>query len=488
MANRSLIRGAKILSTFLLLLATSLGCRPDASPRPGQPVTWKSPKSPIVDTRLGISAHPPMGLDPRSTRRRGHDLDCMRNAGFRVLRVDFRWHQIEPKKGQFNFSRHDALFADAKRRGIELLPVLAYGNSWASAGSPAKEHNRPPDQPADFARFVSRVVTHYRGKIDRFEIWNEPNVGFRFWKPSLGGDPQGYARLLREAGQAAHRANPKAQIAFGGTFYPALSPVIPGTIDFTEGVYRADPGIGSAYDTFAFHPYRYPFLAPETRGWKGLPNPEPFEESLSKVRKVLKRNGDASKPIWITETGWHTARWSVPFPGVSENDQARYLVRNSLLALAHDVELLIWYTLHDGPNSNYWQEGAFGLITYDSNPDDGIPSRKKPAYHAHKTLSKVLAGTHFSREMTSQFGLPRGTRALRFEGPGGRQVTALWSHDKKRNGTRVQIPIPAHHTITRQVGMTGSSTSLIPSRSAKGPQRYQVTATLSESPIYIESR
>ncbi len=57
-----------------------------------------------------------------------------------------------------------------------------------------------------YCAFAQAAAKRYKGKIDFWQIWNEPNGGF--WK----GTPLQYAALLAAAGQAIHAANPDAKV------------------------------------------------------------------------------------------------------------------------------------------------------------------------------------------------------------------------------------------------------------------------------------
>ena len=53
----------------------------------------------------------------------------------------------------------------------------------------------PPDSPAPFARFAAALARRYRNQVHLLEVWNEENLGWRFWEPHE--DPVAYAALLK---------------------------------------------------------------------------------------------------------------------------------------------------------------------------------------------------------------------------------------------------------------------------------------------------
>src|SRR5262249_32175767 len=142
--------------------------------------------------------------------------------------------------------------------GVLALPILCYGNPWANAEPMGTI--KPPDDPADFARFASSAASAFAGRLATYEVWNEQNLGFRFWFPREDGDA--YGTLLKATSKALRSADPNARVALGGLIYHGLFTTAE---RFLETVYTAHPDIAAAYDVLAFHPYPIypPSVAPE---------------------------------------------------------------------------------------------------------------------------------------------------------------------------------------------------------------------------------
>jgi hypothetical protein len=66
--------------------------------------------------------------------------------------------------------------------------------------------------------------------------------------------------------------------------------------------------------------------------------PETMVLLIREVKRVMKENGVAEKPLWNTETGWAGPK---PFP--SQELAAAYLVRAQVLAWANGVQRFYWY-------------------------------------------------------------------------------------------------------------------------------------------------
>ena len=69
---------------------------------------------------------------------------------------------------------------------------------------------RPPDDLNTYGDFVGDVVTHFKGQVHYYQIWNEPNI-YPEWG-ARSPDPAAYVRLLRIAYQRAKEADPNVVI------------------------------------------------------------------------------------------------------------------------------------------------------------------------------------------------------------------------------------------------------------------------------------
>jgi len=139
-----------------------------------------------------------------------------------------------------------------------------------------------PDVP-DAGRYVaglSDLAARYRGQVDAWEVWNEPN------HPLFGAGmtPSLYADLLTASYHAVKRADPSALVAAAGTSSVDLP--------FIEAVLRS----GAPFDVMGAHPYEDPVdAAPGTTrvGFAALPE----------LRALMLRY-DRREPVWVTEYGW----------------------------------------------------------------------------------------------------------------------------------------------------------------------------------------
>ena len=167
---------------------------------------------------LCVTPHPryPKG-NPESrfgqhVKLRPWEINIARQMGagwIRMHDVDFclSWDETEPEKDKWVWA--DEKIDLAKKNNLEVLGVLGRTPGWIlskdKSGKPARGGwIYPPDLEA-WATYVENVTRHYKGKIDIWEIWNEPySFGVYY------GDK--YAPLAKAAYAAAKRGNPGCRI------------------------------------------------------------------------------------------------------------------------------------------------------------------------------------------------------------------------------------------------------------------------------------
>ena len=376
----------------------------------------RSPVDAPLASLCAIAGGVPLENDAASIAARANYFARLSDLGAPRLRLDLTWSQVEPKRGQRSFDAYDRLFSDAEAHGITLLPILDYGNPWAAKG--ATDDKFPPDDPADFASFAAAAVARYQNRVAGWEIWNEPNAGFRFWKPTFGGDALAYGRLLADAADAIHGAAPSAKVAFAGTvFTPEF---IPGALEFDGQALDSPANPGAKIDLVGMHGYEK--YAPSTPPEFASDEELPLDEKVTALSALLATRGLPPRPIWLTEIGWPvTAK-------VSLDQQADWLVRATLIAAQAGVAAIDWYTLYDGPNPDQLPpEDAFGLMEYDARPGLDTPSSPKPAYLALRNLLRI-AGDLTVQRSTALVEVRGGARAVELR-RGARRVVAVWSDE-----------------------------------------------------------
>jgi hypothetical protein len=454
--------------------------------------------------RYGLIAFSANFVPGNTLAERRANYRRLHRAGVRAIRLDINWVQVEPPggpKGDFEFADRGREVAAIKGAGLKVIGLLAYGHPDYSArgrfvsqtplggGIPpfgvANAQFFPPDDPADFARYVRHTARHFGREVIAWEIWNEQNEGWRFWPPRE--DPAAYARLLCQAHAQLRSVDPGTPVLFGGVFFPAVAD-LPGMSgpNFVEAAYEAESQLGSCYDAMAYHPYAYPFTAPEL----DVPVRGSVLSAADQMHSVLERHGDGDKPLWITEVGWPTHDRTY---GVSERKQAQYVARMTAATFAQGLPVLTWYTYGDQQDpSGANQESWFGFFRPDGSP--------KPSYDALATFTEVFEGARFEADRSRKLGLPEGETnqggrgfALEYRRSGTR-ITALWlasesvvdgqgggSEGGSAGPSELTVRLPVAARKVTAVGYLGERRRL---RARDG----HVTLQIDAGPVYVVDR
>ncbi len=266
------------------------------------------------------------GNDENGRRRLAAAAALTRNMGAKWIREEFNWGRIEPERGRLELDFYDYMVDTAISNGFTIAGMFAYWTKWTK---PYTEEGF-----ADYLRTLSLLVNRYRGKVDRWEIWNEPDIPF--WK----GPKEDYYKLLARAWATVKAANPDAEV-WGFS-----------TSGISRGFIEKGLAAKARFDRISVHPYTG-FLRER--------------EFMADISWVWEKAGGRSVPL--TELGWSTWR-----QGTSERDQATWLARAAMSAAATRKALaFVPYWLFDGHNFDH-SEHNYGIV----RPDGAT----KPAYRA----------------------------------------------------------------------------------------------------------
>lgn len=296
------------------------------------------------DVAVAHTDLPPFGvntfLDQEvEPEKRAQSLQMIADAGFHWIRQQFPWADIEIHgKGDFEDRRHepyrsawdkyDNIVALTEQYGLSIIARLDAPPEWSRHDGHARGAFGPPDDIADYADYITAVVERYHGRIHFYQIWNEPNI-----YPEWGNqpvDPEAYTQLLCLAYARIKAIDPQAVIISGamaptaelGTWNPAYAGNNLMDVVFLQRMY--DAGAGACFDVMAVNDYML-WSGPTDRRMRPTQNQVNFSRPLW-VRDVMVANGDAHKPIWISEMNSNAAPEGIEarFGRVTLEQQARY--------------------------------------------------------------------------------------------------------------------------------------------------------------------
>jgi hypothetical protein len=261
-------------------------------------------------------------------------LQWVRMIGFSHVKQIFAWDDMETEQGEWSFDSADRIVNDAERYGLSLIIRLSDAPDWAHPDVEGTKHvdyvDAPPeaDHMDDWGNYCSTIATRYRGRIDAYQIWNEPNLA-REWGNNPPDAP-GYTELLRVCSEAVRAADPDAIIISAG-----MSPT--GNFDniavpddlFLQALYWA--GFQQYIDVVGVHApgYRAPEYGPDDAERDDNGRWSTFRR-VEDLRDIMIRNDDAARQMAILEVGWTTdPRTDSDYNwfAVTPDEQADYLVR-----------------------------------------------------------------------------------------------------------------------------------------------------------------
>jgi hypothetical protein len=291
----------------------------------------------LPDNPLGVNTFLEQEVE---VAKRERSLQMIHDAGFKWIRQPFTWSDIEiHAKGDYEdrrnephrsaWDKYDNIVDLAEKYDLNIIARLGAPPKWAHAGYADLGDFGPPAKFEDFADFVEMLATRYKGRITHWQIWNEPNI-FPEWG-NQRANPEDYARLLCLAHERLKQVDPNNVVIAA-----ALAPTVgqdgggyPGggldDLIFLQRMYQA--GAGQCFDVAAAQGYGL-FSGPYDQ------RTNPLQTNVARhvlMRDIMVRNGDANKPIWLSEMNWN----AVPndpqiadlnrFGMVTPEQQARYM-------------------------------------------------------------------------------------------------------------------------------------------------------------------
>jgi O-antigen ligase len=281
----------------------------------------EDPYIPFRVPRFGVNAELTQYTPPVLTQQ----LTLMETAHVNWVRQTFRWDEIEPQPGQYEWAKWDSIVEAVNQfPNLRLIVVLMNTPEWARPSPSATDATTPPADPARFADFARAVAMRYSTTIDHYQIWDEPNL-----MDAWGGlEPQAteYSAILQAAYHAIHSSDDNATVIAA-----ALAPTVEtGPNNISDILYLHDLyalGAKNFTDAFAAKPHGFNTSPDDRRVDDDVLN---FSRIVA-LREEMVRQGDSAKPLWASSIGWN----SLPddwigepsiWGSVSADEQARYTI------------------------------------------------------------------------------------------------------------------------------------------------------------------
>ncbi len=320
---------------------------------------------PTCDNRL--DAQIPLRAQPGPHPRFGYnelwnqhldDLGTLPPGAVDTPRTGLTWHAIEREQGQYKWAFSDNIYHRMLAQGVRPLWVLGAPPCWAQ-DKPAGCNEPAPAHPTrdhwdEFAAFAAAAAQRYPESVG-MEVINEPNTS-KFW--GSGVDPDAYSEMFKLVADAIHEANPDMPVVTGGlaSSYTDDANGL-STATFLNKLYQH--GAPQHADAIGIHVYPH---KPYNSDYIGS-----VRIRLAQELAIMQSHGDASRPMWITETGISTAGQD----GYTQDQQANALVRIYNLyrrVLGLNIPVVIVHRFQDQPLSGFPNERGYGVFDRDGNP------------------------------------------------------------------------------------------------------------------------
>src|SRR4051812_9378498 len=307
------------------------------------------------------------------------------------IRVNLLWANLlvgnprsrkVPKHPFYNFLNIDQLQQEAALRGIKLqLTIAGPAPAWAT-----KNHRLGNTWPNAyrFGQFVTAVAEHFKGRIDRYSVWNEPN--WDTWLNPAPHAPGIYRDLYTHAYAAIKHVDKRAQVLIGETSPYGEKHAIP-PLRFLRGVTCRTPRYTAAKhcaplraDGYAEHAYQ--FTVAPNRPYAG-PDDAPFGSlgRLTSALTLLAHRHALTTPsghplnVYLTEFGYLTKGYRA----MPARTRAAWLTQAYKIAKRNPrIKEFLQYQLVDGPSKNLWHSA---VMSRKLQPDAAFKALARIARH-----------------------------------------------------------------------------------------------------------
>jgi len=319
--------------------------------------------------------------------------DKVSRIGVKKIRIQSGWAKTEKQEGVYDFTWIDKIVDNLLRRGLEPWICLCYGNPvytelakpvFGAVGCPPISTEREMNA---WLAYVKATVSHFKGRVSIFEIWNEPDCPYS-WRHSENEvvdhlkNAEEYGNFALKTAIAIKEANKDAlTMGFALGHAEDLEYV---NIALSTGLYKH-------LDLISFHCY--------------TPNELRRRDRAHKLRVLI----DSYNPLIGLVQGETGAQSRSDGHGAmkgfswTREKQIKALLLGLIEDLAEGVVFTSYFSTMDmiealkgrlADKASYIDFGYFGVIGAEFD-EDGRASgeyKEKPSYYALQTLASLMRG------------------------------------------------------------------------------------------------
>lgn len=325
------------------------------------------------------------------------------------------WADINTAQGVYNWTLLDGYINWASSHGIPVLYEVGHTPTWAShspTDSICSGNLGSCDRPNQWAyldTFIAALVSRYRGRIQAYEVWNEPHNNF-YWNPA-NNSAADFVTLTQHIYNGIRTADPAALI---------LSPS--GNFDWMDSTYYSTSGAIKTWDIISQHGYP-----------SSSQQPESMIAHTQSMQTVMRKYG-LTKPIWTSESSWGLNNSIDPLFA------SGYVARWALLQWSIGIQRAYWYA---------WDNQAWGTLF------NTTTKTVLPAGVAYGQVYNWMVGATMSTPCSNQGTI--WTCGFTRTSPVGYQAKAIWDTSQTCSvGSCTTLPQRVPSIYTQYRDLTGN--------------------------------
>lgn len=279
-----------------------------------------SSSSPETVWAANTSANPPAGPIPANLFGLHVINGNWPTSSFALIRTSgVGWPTIEKSRGSFDWSNLDGQVAAAQQHGKPVYYATDGMPNWFGGVSDIQAWDD----------FVTAMAARYKGKIEVYELWNEPDQDSKVSSMGMAG----FVTMTQHMRDDIRKTDPAALIS---------SPAVTGNVNWMDTYW----GAGGVTDMDIVVLHGYPTQIPSQPEIIGPQKAQPMIALMTKY-------GLTSKPMWDSEASWGDSTYGV----TDLQQQAGFVARFYLLHWSYGFTRFYWYSWDDdgnGPGGVGW--------------------------------------------------------------------------------------------------------------------------------------
>jgi len=388
----------------------------------------------IKDSRMGLGMEKldRDAFDPEKV------YDRVAALGVKWIRIQSGWQKTEKCEGVYDFAWLDRQVDELLARGLKPWLCLCYGNVVYDAlakkyyGAVGCTPIRTERAYAAWLKYAEETAKHFAGRIEYYEIWNEPE-GDWTWRPQANAKE--YAEFAIKTAEAVKRGDVSAKVITGSHYQDSMEFF---NTEFASGTLAVS-------DAVSYHSYHYDetYSMQRVAALKALiKHYNCHAEIIQGESGSQSRNGGNGALCWIR---------------TNQNMQTKQILRHTVADILSGVKFTSIFSCVDMAENLDAEAGKpittcgyFGLLgaEFDSQTGSLVGDYyEKPSYYAFQNLCAIF------NESVTPIDIPviiKPQNTSRIEGGECHAREMIYGGIEKENGARAFVYWRSTNLITCQ--------------------------------------